>query len=201
MGYINKNYLQTQFKNFADRLSSVLMAKAEVTEVTQEEYDNLSEEEKAGNTLWAVSDGDGGSGDATAVNYDNTASGLDATNVQDAIDAIMEDVSEVNNSFAQLTTDLNTIHTITSENWDGIISYQKIGHMVVGSGTITLNQEVESYGTIVSGLPTCGASYMSAFITEDGGYNKIYVQEGRIVTREVLPSGYLLRLSFCYISP
>lgn len=88
MGYIDKNYLQTQFKNFADRLSSVLMAKAEVTEVTQEEYDNLSEEEKAGNTLWAVTDGDGGSGDATAVNYDNTASGLDAANVQDAIDRI-----------------------------------------------------------------------------------------------------------------
>lgn len=135
------------------------------------------------------------------VPFNDAKSSLGATNVQDAIDAIMEDVSEVNNSFAQLTTDLNTIHTITSENWDGIISYQKIGHMVVGSGTITLNQEVESYGTIVSGLPTCSASYMSAFITEDGGYNKIYVQEGRIVTREVLPSGYLLRLSFCYISP
>lgn len=58
-------------------------------EITQAEYDALSDEEKANGTYW-ITDADTNFANAGMIPYSNTASGLGATNVQGAIDEVAQ---------------------------------------------------------------------------------------------------------------
>lgn len=61
-------------------------------ELTQAEYDALSEEEKNNGSLYFITDGESAPSanrfSASGISYDNTDSGLSATNVQDAVDEV-----------------------------------------------------------------------------------------------------------------
>lgn len=56
-------------------------------ELTMAEYEALSEEEKNNGSIYFITDA-GGQRDAITVTYNNTSSGLEATNLQDAIDEL-----------------------------------------------------------------------------------------------------------------
>ena len=56
-------------------------------ELTQAQYDALSQEEKLNGTTYYITDGQNIT-TASAVTYDNTASGITATNVQGAVDGL-----------------------------------------------------------------------------------------------------------------
>ena len=58
-------------------------------EITQAEYDALSDEEKASGAYW-ITDADANFGNAGMIPYNNTTSGLSATNVQGAIDEVAQ---------------------------------------------------------------------------------------------------------------
>lgn len=58
-------------------------------ELTQAQYDALSQAEKLNGTTYYITDGENIT-TASAVSYDNTASGMTATNVQGAIDGLTE---------------------------------------------------------------------------------------------------------------
>ena len=58
-------------------------------ELTQAQYDDLSQAEKLNGTTYYITDGQNIT-TASAVTYDNTASGLSATNVQGAIDKLSD---------------------------------------------------------------------------------------------------------------
>jgi hypothetical protein len=60
-------------------------------ELTQAQYDALSQAEKLNGTTYYITDGQNIT-TASAVSYNNTTSGLTATNVQSAIDSIIKDL-------------------------------------------------------------------------------------------------------------
>lgn len=64
--------------------------------VTQAQYDALSEAEKKNGTVYYIYDSDALL-DASDVSYDNTSSGISATNVQSAVDSIASDIESLNN--------------------------------------------------------------------------------------------------------
>lgn len=67
-----------------------------VLEMTKAEYDALPEAKKMDGTVYMITDDTGG-WEAERSVYDNTTSGLTATNVQDALDEIAGDVSAIHN--------------------------------------------------------------------------------------------------------
>lgn len=68
--------------------------------LTQAEYNALSEAEKNNGMTYYISDGEGGGGGSTtasSVSYNNTSSGLSATNVQGAIDEVVSNTLHARN--------------------------------------------------------------------------------------------------------
>ena len=64
-------------------------------ELTQAQYDALPQAEKLNGTTYYITDGQNIT-TASAVTYDNTASGMTATDVQSAIDEVKGDIDEIN---------------------------------------------------------------------------------------------------------
>ena len=76
-------------------------------ELTQEEYDDLTEEEKNNGTIYYIKDGDASAITAADAHYDNSTSGLTATNVQSAVDEVQGEIDELNsNRLLTKTVDL-----------------------------------------------------------------------------------------------
>lgn len=88
--------------------------------LTQDEYDALSEAEKADvNKHYVITWPDGGSDSVTAkdVSYDNTTSGLTSINVQDAIDELNENMDDVKTTLVELEdTDI-----VDPTNWQAFV--------------------------------------------------------------------------------
>lgn len=83
-----------------------------VLEMTKAEYDALPEAKKMDGTVYMITDDTGG-WEAERSVYDNTESGLTATNVQDALDEIAGDVSELNSKKAyQSITDFQIVGNV-----------------------------------------------------------------------------------------
>ena len=76
-----------------DKIDEILNYKIEVT---QEEYDNLSYEEKHNGKIYFITDVYSG-GTATEVFYDNSKTGLQSANIQDAIDENANNTSQLSN--------------------------------------------------------------------------------------------------------
>ena len=66
-------------------------------ELTQSEYDALPSEVQNYGTIYFVTDGGGSGGSASNVAYNNSSSGLVATNVQSAIDELKEEINNLKN--------------------------------------------------------------------------------------------------------
>lgn len=93
-----------------------------VEEMTQAEYDALSESEKTAEKLYLITDGDSG-WEAESVEYDNTDSGLTAENVQDAVDEV---VSLIPNVSKTTLTRVDPKSFISSLNYSDIVKYGMI---------------------------------------------------------------------------
>ena len=65
--------------------------------LTQAEYDALSDEEKNSDTTYYISDANA-EGNAGTVEYDNSTSGMSATNVQSAIDELNDNLTKIHYS-------------------------------------------------------------------------------------------------------
>lgn len=131
------------------------------------------------------------SGNASDLNYDNTTSGLSATKVQGAVDELDEAIDNV--------------YTATNApGVSGTFKYAKIGHIVVGSGLMTMTQDLSAYSAIVMDLPQPNTITMGAFEANESGYNRVFVNDydnvGMITTRIARNSGDSIRLSCVYLS-
>ncbi len=105
-------------------------------ELTQAEYDALSEEEKNNGTTYYIKDGDTNLPvNATNINYNNTDSGLSSTNLQDAVD-------EINNKFtcesiatASITINTDYVNLITN------FKIYKMGNIAFVSGAVDFKKQ------------------------------------------------------------
>lgn len=126
--------------------------------------------------------------DAKYAAYDNTGTGLSATNAQDAI-------TELNGKLSTAT------EAIVHDNITGIFTYTRIGYICVGCGTLTVTNDIGAYSAIVSNLPQTytGNPYPGAFVAEDNTYNDFYINGSTIVNRKPVSKGHTLRLSCIYM--
>lgn len=126
--------------------------------------------------------------DAKYAAYDNTGTGLSATNAQDAI-------TELNGKLSTET------EAIVHDNITGIFTYTRIGYICVGCGTLTVTNDIGAYSAIVSNLPQTytGNPYPGAFVAEDNTYNDFYINGSAIVNRKPVSKGHTLRLSCVYM--
>ena len=126
--------------------------------------------------------------DAKYAAYDNTGTGLSATNAQDAI-------TELNGKLSTAT------EAIVHDNITGIFTYTRIGYICVGCGTLTVTNDIGAYSAIVSNLPQTytGDPYPGAFVAEDNTYNDFYINGVAIVNRKPVSKGHTLRLSCVYM--
>lgn len=81
--------IKSLFENIADAIKD---KNPNVTNVTPDEMPN------------AIRSIPSGSSSASGVTYDNTTSGLSATNVQDAIDEVVGDVTTINSDLSELNS-------------------------------------------------------------------------------------------------
>ena len=79
-----------------------------VLEMTKAEYDALPEAKKMDGTVYMITDDTGG-WEAENASYDNTSSGLTATNVQSALDEIVSDVSEISSNINSIKSQLENV--------------------------------------------------------------------------------------------
>lgn len=79
----------------------------------------------------------GNSGEAIDTSYDNTTSGLDATNVQNAIDELDSTVDTLNSNFEDITTwkSAQIDSSFTNNNWKNIFNNAKNEFIFVFSRT------------------------------------------------------------------
>ena len=114
-----------------------------VLEMTKAEYDALSEAKKMDGTVYMITDDTGG-WEAERSVYDNTQSGLTATNVQDALDEI------VAHDTATAITILPAANVVIDENH----SQKKGGYAFIcvrGHVTANFNTQIFSFsGAIIS---------------------------------------------------
>lgn len=88
-------------QNEIDDIKDTMVA---IEDKTEEEYGDLTEEELMDGTIYNVGDEDEDDAmHAAVVTYDNTESGMDAENVQAAVDELAGDVSKLNTQLIDLT--------------------------------------------------------------------------------------------------
>jgi hypothetical protein len=84
---------------------------------------------------------------------------------------------------------------------NGTFYYTKVGNIVIGAGEMTITSNLSAYSPIVTGLPKSKIqAVMGAFITDNAGYNSVYVSIDAITTRKAINSGTTLRLSCFYLA-
>ncbi len=119
--HTTREYIARQFKNFKTYIDKIYLPTNKKT------LDGFSESSEGG-LLWNNEPIEGGANDAIDVNYDNSASGLDSENVQDAIDELDE------------TIDDNKINYELDESGTGLtISGPGFGGSSDGSGGVPQN--------------------------------------------------------------
>ena len=87
-----------------------------------------------------------GSPSASSVSYDNTGSGMTASNVQDAIDEVVADIPDMTN-VAYKNTDNNFTKNQTIDRQNGTISTDGISYLVIGNN-IPRGTEKNSFGVV-----------------------------------------------------
>ena len=83
-------------------------------ELTKAQYNALSEEKKMDGTVYMITDDDGG-WEAERSVYDNSESGLSATNVQDALDEIVGDLGQATGSWV--------MEVLSNQTYGSLIGY------------------------------------------------------------------------------
>ena len=117
--------------------------------VTQEEYDALPESKLTDNVEYRITDKGIDSVSASNVKYDGSASGLNAINVQGAVDELKDSLSKLplynkGNLTSVVTSDYCTI---------GSCTYEKVGGIIILSINITTTSEVPVNGVLLDNIP------------------------------------------------
>lgn len=94
--------------------------------------------------------------DSEYVTYDNTSSGLTATNVQDAIDEVVTEVNGMTTGAATFECEIANL---------GFCEYIKIGHLVYATYNFTITSNITTSDTIMSGLPKALLTTNNNFIS------------------------------------
>lgn len=157
-------------------------------ELTQSEYDALSDEEKNNGTTYYITDADA-NGEASTVGYSNTTSGLSATTVQDAIDEIYARTDIVENEVSTLQNDIETVNsnlsiylpkkngTVGSGVWStDFDDYVQTGAWSCGNITACTNTPTITDGNSMGVLFVFNAStfIFQQYITKSKIYTRIY---------------------------
>lgn len=143
-------------------------------ELTQAQYDALSQAEKLNGTTYYITDGQNIT-TAAAVSYNNTASGLTATNVQAVIDELGLVIT------GQATLDTAKI------NRGGIV-YTKVGKIVIVDVNIRFNANIATDSAICSGLPR--GSFVHFLLGVSQNIYRAYFDGTTIKMSDVPPEAY-----------
>jgi len=141
-------------------------------ELTQAQYDALSQEEKLNGTTYYITDGQNIT-TASAVSYNNTASGLTATNVQGAIDEVdektgsdiavsdssSETIAEAINSFRQSGSATIASPRLTIVSQSG--SYYRIGDFMTAKITVVFGTDGQNLDIYLNGISLDGKIFRS----------------------------------------
>lgn len=123
---------------------------------------------------------------ASAVSYDNTGSGMTATNVQDAIDELDTNVGDLSTLTTSVTSSLvgavnelaptaYTQATRSSALSSGALGYVKIGKVVIANLNYTTNtSNVATHDTVLySDLPPAISNVYLNFVDEAGNVTRV----------------------------
>ena len=161
--------------------------------LTQEEYDALPEDKLTNNVEYRILDS-GTPTTARNVGYDGTASGLDAVNVQGAIDKMND--SLMNTEISEITF----ANTITV----GANSIAKIGNLCIASFEFSINHDYIGNGQLGTlGIPARFPSYDGfVWIATTNGIASVYVNENAIYmqTLTTIPANTVMRGGICYFA-
>ena len=163
--------------------------------LSQAEYDALSEEEKNSETTYYIYDADS-EGNASTVSYDNSVSGLDAENVQDAIDEIVTKSTEIETA-SYTNSYLPSLRFIKR---NGIVQVRTSGNTAASipkgdCGTLCTIDETffPCYQTFIFGDTTDLTQGLQIIITESGNVS-LYNYGSAITAKKVF------RLNSAYIA-
>lgn len=109
-----------------------------IRQLTQAEYDALSEEEKLNGTEYRITDANL-EGTASNIVYDNAASGLQARNVQGAVDELKDDVDTLNESLNKCFL-LSTATGFYADNANNVITV--LPNALISTGLIKNNTKL-----------------------------------------------------------
>ena len=120
--------------------------------LTQEQYDTIPNSEKLTNNIeYRITDSDPSTLEAKNMNYDNSESGINAENIQDAIDVVNDDVNTLNEIVNTLNKNLSTLN-------NSVNVYKPIF------------KHVGSVGSFVVAKPYTNAQVCRITIGHSGGY-------------------------------
>ena len=141
-------------------------------ELTQAEYNELSDEEKNSEIVYLISDAYD-IGEAEQISYDNSTSGLSATNVQGAVD--------------ELNTTINT-RLITDDNWNNVNEFitlmRKGGIMFVRGVSDSWKLTKNTYNAVYELSPELRPSIEIPFVAHNAGGTTTII--GRVSTAGVV---------------
>ena len=83
----------------------------------------------------------------------------------------------------------------------GTMSYSVAGKRVIAQGTLTVNNAVEPYTDIVSGLPVVYGNNTYTVVSSSVNADAFFIKEnGTITSRYALTQGGTIRLSCSYLT-
>lgn len=125
----------------------------------------------------------------TKIGYDNTGSGLEATNMQAAIDELDGKI-KASDEADEITYD-NTESELEATNVqaaiDEVLSLEKLGYKLVGEDSIT-SQNVTSWSTFVSEKTDLDEAAIKASMADDEAYLIQGILFGSLVTYMDIPA-------------
>lgn len=160
-----------------------------VLEMTKAEYDALSEAKKMDGTVYMITDDTGG-WEAENSAYDNTQSGLTATNVQDALDELDSNQTRVES------------YLMDFKNIGGVYIY-RIGRIAFMQMEKTVLYSLAS-GTKVIDLPDAvkpNTTFRATIRSSSGSsYGLAFNTSGSVLVDSAIPAGTLVGMDIVWLT-
>ena len=136
---------------------------------------------------------------ASGIVYSNTTSGLTGDDVQEAIDEMAADVSEIKQSLSNLGGDGYTAPSSFDPHVSHVSGgYCKIGKIVIVNLRISASQTISAGALLVNGLPTPNSTQNIVSVTNNRKADMTLNSQGSIGTADQLSSGNII-LSCAYV--
>lgn len=131
--------------------------------LTQAEYDALPDTKLSDNVEYRITDASIEAAKASNISYDNSFSGLDANNVQGAVDTLTESLEELQNSSLKVQYSLNNEFNVATSGAETNITFNEpyteiplvTVSMIAGTGSATWKiTSISKTGFTVKGIFT-----------------------------------------------